>query len=96
LIGASVFVYYRTINKQRRMTLSGEGLLILGIIMTMMLADMLYDGVDGAEPALPSRVSRGAGASPDSWCSSAATIIAPLAPPPKRSPGIPGRNRREA
>jgi Fe-S oxidoreductase len=42
--GSSVFVYYRVINKQRRMTLSGEGLLILGIIITMMLADMLYNG----------------------------------------------------
>jgi Fe-S oxidoreductase len=42
--GASVFVYYRTVNVQKRMTLSGEGLLILGIIITMMLADFLYVG----------------------------------------------------
>ena len=26
------------------MTLSGEGILILGIIMTMMVADLIYDG----------------------------------------------------
>ena len=44
VLGASVFVYYRVINKQRRMTLSGEGLVILGIIITMMLADILYNG----------------------------------------------------
>jgi Fe-S oxidoreductase len=42
--GALVFVYYRLIDKQKRMTLSGEGLLILGIIITMMLADNLYNG----------------------------------------------------
>lgn len=44
LLGASVFIYYRVINKQKRMTLGIEGLVILGIISTMMLADMLYDG----------------------------------------------------
>ena len=44
VIGASVFVYYRVVNKQKRMTLGIEGLVILGIIITMMLADMLYDG----------------------------------------------------
>ena len=42
--GVLVFVYYRVIQKQRRMTLSGEGLLILGIIGTMMISDMAYDG----------------------------------------------------
>ncbi len=41
--GALVFVYYRVVVKEKRMTLSGEGLLILGIIITMMLADILYD-----------------------------------------------------
>jgi Fe-S oxidoreductase len=44
VLGVSVFVYYRTVKPQKRMTLSGEGLLILGIIATMMLSDMLYDG----------------------------------------------------
>src|SRR5262249_48551306 len=44
LAGVSVFVYYRMIKPQKRMTLSGEGLLILGIIGTMMIADILYDG----------------------------------------------------
>jgi len=44
LAGVSVFVYYRVIRPQKRMTLSGEGLAILGIIATMMLADISYDG----------------------------------------------------
>jgi len=47
--GASVFVYYRVVAKPARLTLSGEGLLILGIIMTMMLADLLYDGATIAQ-----------------------------------------------
>ena len=44
VIGAFVFVYYRVVRPQKRMTLSFEGLLILGIIITMMVADMVYDG----------------------------------------------------
>jgi Fe-S oxidoreductase len=44
IFGALVFVYYRVIKAEPRMTLSGEGLLILGIILAMMLADMVYDG----------------------------------------------------
>ena len=44
IAGAAVFVWYRTGNKQPRMTLGFEGLLILGIIITMMLADVLYYG----------------------------------------------------
>jgi Fe-S oxidoreductase len=42
--GALVFIYYRVVKKESRMTLSGEGVLILGIIITMMISDMLYDG----------------------------------------------------
>jgi Fe-S oxidoreductase len=44
VLGSLVFVYYRVVNKQRRMTLGVEGLVILGIIITMMLADFLYNG----------------------------------------------------
>lgn len=51
LCGASVFVYFRVVTKPARMTLSGEGLLILGIIMTMMVADLLYDGATLARHA---------------------------------------------
>jgi len=42
--GALVFVYFRVVQRLPRMTLSGEGLLILGIIVSMMVADILYDG----------------------------------------------------
>jgi Fe-S oxidoreductase len=44
LAGVSVFFYYRVVRPQKRMTLSGEGLVILGIIAVMMIADMAYDG----------------------------------------------------
>src|SRR5271156_6710775 len=44
IVGALVFLYYRGIRHESRMTLSGEGILILGIIVTMMLADLVYDG----------------------------------------------------
>ncbi len=51
LSGVSVFVYLRTVRRgadsvvgKPRMTLGFEGLLILGIIATMMVADVLYDG----------------------------------------------------
>jgi Fe-S oxidoreductase len=44
LAGASVFVYLRLIKREKRMSLSTEGLVILGIIASMMLADFLYDG----------------------------------------------------
>jgi Fe-S oxidoreductase len=44
VFGALVFVYYRVVKHEARMTLSGEGVLILGIILAMMLGDMLYDG----------------------------------------------------
>jgi len=42
--GSLVFVYFRVVTKEKRMTLSGEGLVILGIIATMMIADFLYVG----------------------------------------------------
>ncbi|MEO7331190.1 MAG: (Fe-S)-binding protein, partial [Minicystis sp.] len=44
IFGALVFLYYRVVKHESRMTLSGEGILILGIIVMMMLADMIYDG----------------------------------------------------
>jgi len=42
--GAATFIYFRAVRREARMTLSGEGLLILGIICTMMISDMVYDG----------------------------------------------------
>ena len=44
ICGTLVFFYYRIVVKPKRMALSLEGLLILGIIFTMMVADMTYDG----------------------------------------------------
>jgi Fe-S oxidoreductase len=44
LAGCGVFFYYRLVVKSKRMTLGVEGLIILGIICVMMVADMLYTG----------------------------------------------------
>lgn len=44
VVGVLIFAYYRAVKRLRRMTLSGEGLLILAIIFTMMVADVVYDG----------------------------------------------------
>jgi Fe-S oxidoreductase/nitrate reductase gamma subunit len=44
ILGVLVFFYYRIVKRLDRMTLSSEGLLILLIIFTMMIADILYDG----------------------------------------------------
>ncbi|MCB9597142.1 MAG: (Fe-S)-binding protein [Sandaracinaceae bacterium] len=44
IAGASVFVYYRVVTKPKRMSFGLEGLLILFIIITMMIADYIYVG----------------------------------------------------
>lgn len=81
--GVSVFFYYRAVRPQRRMTLSVEGLIILGIIATMMLADMLYDG---AAMALRERQHYLCLATnlvaTQGQCDAIATIVAPLTAPP--------------
>lgn len=75
LLGVVVFVYYRVIRPQKRMALGWEGLLILGIIATMMLGDMLYDG---AALALNAKFTETCGSPETSdWCRRAATITAP-------------------
>ncbi len=77
--GASVFAYFRVIKPQKRMSLHWEGLLILGIICTMMFADMAYDGatlvllVKGKEFCAPQ------GAASVNLCHTMATITAPYA-----------------
>lgn len=83
--GVSVFVYFRVIRPQKRMTLHWEGLLILGIIATMMVTDVLYDG---AALALAHPYIEVCGAANPtalqlhgSLCNSIATILAPLPPP---------------
>ena len=85
IAGALVFVYYRAVKREARMTLSGEGLLILGIIITMMVADLLYNG---AMMALASKVSAQCtgpvrsvfGTRPeDGFCEAVRTATAPIA-----------------
>lgn len=44
MAGVLVFFYYRVIKHQKRLTHSAEAILILGIIFTMMVADITYDG----------------------------------------------------
>ena len=75
LLGVSVFVYFRTIHKQKRMTLGVEGLIILGIISTMMISDAAYDG---ASSVLAHRFPTECSANHGAWCDSMATIVAPL------------------
>ncbi len=75
LVGTSVFVYYRTINKQKRMALSVEGLVILGIIATMMIADFAYNG---AAIVLNHRFEAECVNGDGAWCDGAATMIAPF------------------
>ncbi|MEO8903477.1 MAG: (Fe-S)-binding protein, partial [Polyangiaceae bacterium] len=78
LLGAATFVYLRVIRPQRRMTLGVEGLVILGIIAVMMLADITYDGASLVlRSRFASECSGGAGTFP---CSAISTLIAPLAP----------------
>ena len=78
LAGVSVFFYFRKIKPQRRMTLHWEGVLILGIIATMMLADMAYDG---ASLVLTAKYGTFCGADASAaavdTCARAARVIAP-------------------
>jgi Fe-S oxidoreductase len=79
ITGVCVFFYYRLIKPQKRMTLSGEALLILGIIFTMMISDILYDGASLvlAEKSQTMCVAASA-ASRSEECRRIATIIAPF------------------
>jgi Fe-S oxidoreductase len=78
LVGVAVFVYYRAIRPQKRMTLGNEAFIILGIISVMMLADFTYVG---ASSVLAHRfASECGGGATDFPCSAMATIIAPFAP----------------
>lgn len=79
LAGVLVFFYYRVIRPQKRMTLSGEGLVILGIIAVMMLADIAYDG---ASLVINARYQEFCGADAlAQFCDRARLIKAPLGPP---------------
>ena len=78
LAGSVIFVYLRAIRREKRMTLSGEGLVILGIIMAMMLADLSYDG---ASLLLNQRFASECGSRPADFCDVARQLVAPLGPP---------------
>ncbi len=79
LLGVAVFVYYRVIRPQKRMTLGAEGLLILGIIAVMMVSDMLYDG---AGMVLNHRFASECGTPPlGEHCGAMRTLVAPLGAP---------------
>lgn len=75
IAGAAVFVYYRAIGRLKRLTLNLEGMVILGIILAMMLADLAYEG--GA-------IRLAASAGGDAWhartpfASLTALLLAPL------------------
>lgn len=78
--GVSVFFYYRVIRPAKRMTQSGEAILILGIIFTMMVADIAYDGASlvlltkSAEACPP-----GSAAAVGEQCRTIAGLLAPHA-----------------
>lgn len=46
IVGTLIFLYYRVVVRLPRMSLSTEGLVILGIILVMMIADVTYDGAE--------------------------------------------------
>jgi Fe-S oxidoreductase len=76
--GSLTFVYLRVVRREKRMTLSGEGLAILGIITTMMLADLSYDG---ATLLLNARFPAECAAPGAAFCAAARELLAPLGPP---------------
>jgi Fe-S oxidoreductase len=77
--GVLVFVYYRVIVKPRRITLSVEGLVILGIIFTMMAADIAYDGASLVLAAKEGPFCHGGEAAGSArLCAAIATIVSPL------------------
>lgn len=79
VFGATVFIYYRVVNPQKRMTLSVEGVVILGIIVTMMLSDMAYDGAAIVLRHHYEGVCTGA--SGPEICGTVAKIVAPFSSP---------------
>ncbi|MCH7597178.1 MAG: hypothetical protein IID35_11570, partial [Planctomycetes bacterium] len=108
IFGALVFVYFRVFKRLGRMTLSTEGLVILGIIVVMMFADIFYDGASIALAArTPPPITRVARPKFNPLESSLTEIAAKISPEkphpsetngplmvtPRRFPGEP--NKRE-
>lgn len=80
IVGASVFLYFRLVKRDPRMTKSGEAIVILCIIITMMLADMLYDG---ASIVLQHKglVGCNGGNMEPNFCGPVRDVVAPLGAP---------------
>jgi Fe-S oxidoreductase len=79
LVGVSVFFYYRLFKKQKRMSHSGEAILILGIIATMMIADITYDGACLVLAVKHPEVCASSVASLSTECRSMTMLLAPHA-----------------
>ncbi len=78
--GVGVFFYYRVFAHLKRMTISGEAILILGIIATMMIADFAYVGASANLHAREQYLCLGATKVATSGeCDAIKTIVAPLA-----------------
>ena len=79
VVGTLVFFYYRLVARPKRMALTLEGLLIIGIIFTMMIADQMYDGASlvlaSQRQALCEAATKVA---TERQCAAIATITAPL------------------
>jgi Fe-S oxidoreductase len=79
VVGTLVFFYYRLVAKPKRMALTLEGLLIIAIIFTMMVADMVYNGaalvLASQKQGLCDAATRVAAARE---CTSIVAIVAPL------------------
>jgi Fe-S oxidoreductase len=80
MAGVSVFFYYRVIRKEKRLTHSAEAILILGIIFTMMVADITYDGATIALMSkAPEACPPGSAAALGNQCRNIAELLAPHA-----------------
>lgn len=86
LVGCAVFVYYRVIRREARMTLSLEALAILGIISVMMLADMMYDGA--SEVLHHKHALDACRAGKELLCTRVSTIVAHLGPAAAGAPSV--------
>lgn len=80
MAGVAVFFYYRVIKHTKRLTHSGEAVLILGIIFTMMVADITYDGAALSLLAkAPEACPPGSPAALGEQCRNIAELLAPHA-----------------
>jgi Fe-S oxidoreductase len=77
--GTLVFFYYRLVVKPKRMSLSFEGVVILLIISSMMIADMTYDGASLVLASKAGGFCTGAlHAGTAGQCAAVTTILAPI------------------